>query len=184
MSIHTAYKFRQYNKDGKLLWVAGLGEVDHHDIYKGSKTDVEILNDAQWQLNTLADEGEGDILSVYFDSGTVRTNLYGRLYNDTPLETDTLALLTGEVSGTGYGAVTFAAGTDWSAPSLDAGDMKTTSTTKTFTATGTWTAATYLVVATVSTGTAGLLIAYVALSATRTLVNGDTLDVDLAVKLA
>ena len=74
--------------------------------------------------------------------------------------------------------------TDWTDPALDSGDMQTVTPTKTFTATGTWTAATQLVLATVGTGTAGLFIAWAALSATRTLVNGDTLDVTLAVKLA
>lgn len=96
----------------------------------------------------------------------------------------TLALLTGEVTGTGYAAVDFVRDTDWTEPTLDAGDMRTASTVKTFTAGGAWTAATYQILATVSSGTAGLLIIYAALAATRTLANGDTLDVSHTVKLA
>ena len=185
MSIHTANKFRHYNKDGLLLWGSTVGEVTHEGIYKGSALDLEVVRNQDWLLNALADEGEKDILDVYFDDVAVRTNLYGRLYNDTPIETDTLALLTGEVTGTGYAAVDFARGTDWGDPTLDSGDMMTTSTTKTYTGgAGGWSAATYIVLATVSSGTAGLLIAYNALSATRTLAEGDTLDVSFTVKLA
>ena len=62
--------------------------------------------------------------------------------------------------------------------------MQTTSSTKQFSASGTWTAASELIWATVQNGTAGLFLGWVALSATRNLVSGDTLDVDLAVKLA
>lgn len=190
MSIHTAYKFRQYDGSGKLLWASGLNAGDDGNplasekIYRGSEGEVEVFRAQPWELNTLADEGEQDILDVYFDVQAVRTNLYGRLWNDTPVETDTMATLTGEVSGTGYGSVTFARGTDWGAPALDSGDMMTTSTTKTFTAGGTWTSATYITLDTVGSGTTGLLIAYVALSATRTLGNGETLDVSFTVKLA
>jgi len=194
MSIHTAYKFRHYQGDGKLLWASGLPKMAgdsgnplaHEGIYAGTDLGLEVVRNQDWELNTLADEGEGDMLDVYFDAQTVRASLWGRLWNDTPAETDTLALLTGETSGTGYGAVEFVRNTDWGAPALDAGDMMTTSTTKTFTAGGTWTDATYITLDTTAagTGTTGLLILYAALSATRTLSNGDTLDVSFTVKLA
>lgn len=189
----TKERFRHTRRgpDGRqyLIWASdgganagetfGLGEVP-----VGSRQELEIVHDQLWTPNTLADEGEGDILDVYFDAQAVRSSLFLRLYNDTPVETDTLTTLTGEVSGTGYGAITVSRGTDWTAPALDVGDMQTTMSTKQFSATGTWTDATYLVVATVGTGTAGLLIIYNALSATRSLVDGDTLDIDLDVKLA
>lgn len=188
----THWKFRHYGSDGNLLWASGLDDMEGNEgnplakqrIHKGSLADLDVINDQGWNENTLADEGEGDILDVYFDAQAVRTNLYGRLWNDTPVETDTMALLTGEVSGTGYGSVTFARGTDWGAPALDSGDMMTTSTTKTFTAGGAWSAATYITLDTVGSGTTGLLILYVALSATRTLANTETLDVSFTVKLA
>lgn len=190
----TQWKFRHYGGDGNLLWASGLDDMEGNEgnplakqrIHKGSLADLDVINDQGWNENTLADEGEGDMLDVYFDAQAVRTTLYGRLWNDTPAETDTLALLANEVSGTGYAAVSFARGTDWGAPALDGGDMMTTSTTKTFTAGGTWTSATYITLDTTAagTGTAGLLILYVALSATRTLANTETLDVSFTVKLA
>lgn len=155
------------------------------DVLAGSRQHVDIRRSQLWTPNALMDEGEKDILDVYFDDVAVRTSLFYRLYSDGAIaETDTLATLTGEVSGTGYGAQTVTRGTDWADPTLDSGDMQTTSTQKTFSATGTWTAADELVLATVGSGTSGLALAWVALSTTRTLVNGDDLNVTLAVKLA
>ena len=192
-NIGTKYKFRHYRRDpdGRecLIWASDGGrnhgeEIALGECVRGSKRELDIVRSQLWTPNALADEGEKDILDVYFDDVAVRTNTYFRLYNDTPVETDTLATLTGEVSGTGYDGIAVARGTDWSDPSLDSGDMQTTSTTKQFSAGGTWTAATQLILATVQNGTAGLHLAWSALSATRTLTNGDTLDVTLAVKLA
>ena len=85
----------------------------------------------------------------------------------------------------GYNAVAWTVGdTDFGAP---AGTSPATSTsvTKTFTATGTWTIANHLALSSVNTGTSGTpgLIAWVALSTGRTLVNTDTLDVSIAVGL-
>ena len=193
MSIHTMWKSRHYGGDGKLLWASGINAGDEGNplaserIYRGSEGELEVIRAQDDFLipNALADEGEKDILDVYFDVQAVRTALYCGLYNATPVDTSTQSSLSAnEVSGTGYARATFTRGTDWGAPALDGGDYMTTSTTKTFTAGGAWTAATYATLETTSSGTAGLLIAYVALSATRTLANTETLDVSFTVKLA
>lgn len=186
---HTAYKFRHWKIDPetglRVLDWASAGKDDSLDlrnelIVKGSPAELEVIEAQDWTLNALADEGEEDILNVYFDTQAVRANLYFRLYNDTPAEGDTLASLTGEVTGTGYTGIAVARGTDWSAPDAATG---TSTGTKTFTAGGSWSAATQLILATAQTGTSGLLIAYAALSQTRTLGNGDTLDVTMTVTL-
>jgi len=190
--IGTQYKFRHYREaeDGNpyLIWASDgksfVSDFEIGDILKGSRADLEIQRSQLWTPNALADEGEIDILDVYVEDQAVRATTFFRLYNDTPVETDTLATLVNEVTGTGYGGITVTRGTDWSAPALDSGDGMSTSVVKTFTAGGTWTAATQLVWASVVSGTAGLFLAWAALSATRTLVNTDTLDVTLAVKLA
>ncbi len=190
--IGTKYKFAQYRiaDDGRqyLLWASDGGHRSEDfaigAILKGSRADREVRRSQLWTPNALADEGEKDILDVYFDDVAVRTNTYLRLYNDTPIETDTLATLTGEVTGTSYDGIQVARGTDWSDPALDSGDMRTVTGTKTFTAGGTWSAATQLILGTAQNGTAGLHLAWVALSATRTLVIADTLDVTIGVKLA
>lgn len=183
----TQYRFRHY-RAGHLLWASdgpdNAGQEFAPDLFhKNGEGDLWVRDNQLWTPNTLADEGEKDILDVYFDDVAVRTSLFLRLYNDTPVETDTLATLVNEVSGTGYTGITVTRGTDWTDPALDSGDMRTVMSTKTFTAGGAWTAATYCILATVQTGTAGLLIAYMALSTTRTLANTDTLDIDLAIKL-
>lgn len=182
----TGAKFRQYDKSGRLLWGSKLElPKGGRPILKGSPRDLAAIRDQLWTANNLADEGEKDILDVYFDDVAVRANTYARLYNDTPGETDGLSDLTGEASGNGYAAATFARGTDWGDPTLDSGDMQTTSTTKSFSASGgSWGPVTYAVLATVATGTSGLLLAYVALSSSRTLTDGDSMNVDWAVKLA
>ena len=182
----TAYRARHYRTfegEKHLIWAQGIGEVE--PIRVGSKEFADVMYDQPWSDNTLADEGEEDILVAFFRGGTAPTNTYLRLYNDTPIETDTLATLTGEVSGTGYpGTNTIESNaTGWPTSGLDAGDWRLVSKTITWTASDTWTAATYLVLATVASGTAGSLIAYNALSATRTLVNGDSLDADYTLKL-
>jgi hypothetical protein len=189
--IGTKYKFRHYRlgEDGEryLAWASddkNFEEFKLGEILKGSRQDLEIQRSQLWTPNALADEGEIDFLDVYVEDQAVRASTFFRLYNDTPAETDTLTTLVNEVSGTGYAGITVTRGTDWSAPALDSGDGMSTSVVKTYTAGGTWTAATQLVWATVASGTSGLFLAWAALSATRTLVNTDTLDVTLGVKLA
>jgi hypothetical protein len=188
----TVYQFAHHRTvDGErcLIWGNGIGEVL---VPIASPEYIEALNDRSWQHNALADEGENDILDTYFRALAKKTTLYGRLYNDTPVETDTLATLTGEVTGTGYAPNTQCAwtigNTDFPTFAKTGGggtDWKVTSSVKTFTAgAGGWTVATNLVLASVATGTAGLHIAWSALSASRTLAASDTLDVSIAVELA
>lgn len=186
----TVYQFAHHRTvDGErcLVWGNGIGEVL---IPVDSPEYVEALMDRAWQHNALADEGESDILDTYFRALAKKTNLYGRLYNGSPTETSTLASGVGtEVTGTGYAAVTWAIGnTDFPTFAKTGGggtDWKVTTTTKTFTAgAGGWTAANNLILASVASGTAGLHIAWSALSATRTLAASDTLDVSMAIELA
>ena len=188
----TKYAFRHYGQnpdpdsDGEVLLWASNGRDSifpraNELIVKGSELDLEVANSQLWTPNALADEGEVDILDVYFDAQAVRAALYFRLYTDATLaETDTLALAVGEESAGGYGAITVTRGTDWTVPTAGGG---TSTGTKTFNATATWSALNSMILATVATGTAGLLVAWVNLSATRSLVNGDSMDVDMTVTM-
>jgi hypothetical protein len=145
-----------------------------------------------WEMvdapNALMDEGEEQILDVYLRAAAAPSSHYFGLGNNggtpgVPAETATLAGIT-EVSGAGYGRIAVARNTtDWPTLALDAGDFQASSAVKQFSATGTWTAADYLFLTTVASGTAGKLIATIALSASRVLLNGDKLDVSLKVKL-
>lgn len=191
--MHTRYKFEHTRvaPDGRrcLIWASdgprGGEEFALGEIPVGSPAHLEVRRSQLWTPNNLADEGKLDMLDVYFDTQAVRANTYGRLYNDTPVDTDGLSDLSGEVSGTGYAALTFARGTDWGAPSINgSGNGEVVGVEKTYTAGGAWSAATYFVLATVASGTSGLLVAYAALSTTRTLADTDTLDVTPTVEQA
>jgi hypothetical protein len=190
MQLGTLYQFAHHRTvDGErcLIWGNGIGEVL---VPTDSPEYVEALMDRAWQHNALADEGEADLLDTYFRALAKKTTLYGRLYNATPTETSTLATVGTETAGTGYSAVSWTVGnTDFPTFAKTGGaggnsDWKVTSATKTFTAGGTWTAATNLVLASAATGTSGVLVAWSALSATRTLANTDTLDVSVAIELS
>ena len=154
------FDFRAYDKDGNLLW-----------------SELNVPND-------LADEGEYAFLDVYLRAGTAPTQFYIRLYNDTPVETDTLTLLTGEPTTNGYAAqLVERSATGWPTLALDTGDYQATSSQKTFSATGgSWGPVTYCVGATTSDNT-GKLIAYAVLSQSRTLNDGEQLKVTYKMKL-
>lgn len=161
--IHPTYwKFEHKNKDGEVIW------------------------DQDWTQNALADEGEEDILDVYFRGAAAPASFYVRLFNDTPVETDSISDLTNEPSGNGYAAQTIErSAVGWPTLALDSGDFRAVSKTVTFTASGgDWDQSVTNLALTTSTDSSGLLVAYVALSATRTLTNGDSLDVTTAIKLS
>lgn len=142
------------------------------------------IKDTWKQFNALADEGEQQILDCYFRDASEPSSFYVRLFNDIPVETDTLTDLTGEVTGGGYTAQALARnGTDFPTLALDSGDYKLTSKELTFTASGSpYSVATYAVLATTTDNT-GKLIAYVALSTSRTLATGESLKVTFTIKL-
>jgi hypothetical protein len=142
---------------------------------------TSVLAEQTAFLNNLADQGEDDILDVYFNDQAVRASLYGRLTNATLGEASTPTTVdTSEPVGNGYGSVTYTRDTDWTP-----GVSVVTGAQKTYTASGgTIGPVTDFALTTDSTGTTGLLIAYVALSATRTLLDGDSLNVDATVTMA
>lgn len=189
MSLHTAYKFAHYRRlpcgRRALIWTPSQGDIPTGRLIKGTTDWLAVMRAEPWVLNALVDEGEQAILESFFRNNHTPT-FYFALYNDGAIaETDTLATLTNEVSGTGYARIAVARDTtDWGAAVLTAGDYQTTSATKTFSAGGTWTGASELALVSAASGTTGTFYAWAPLSATRTLVNGDTLDVSLAVKLA
>lgn len=160
----------------KLKWV-GVWEFKH--IAK----DGSII-DAWSQKNALADEGEQSMLDTYFRGQNAPTTFYIRLFNDTPVETDTLADLLNEPSGNGYAAIEVERSTvGFPTLALNSGDYQVVSKTVTFTASGgTIGPVTYAVLATTSNNT-GKHIIFVALSTPRTLANGESLAVTLTGKL-
>lgn len=152
------FQLHAYNAQGKLIW----SEEAH---------------------NALADEGEQAFLDIYLRGATPPAGFYIRLYNDTPVETDTLADLTGEPSGNGYAAITVErSNTGWPTLALDSGDYLATSKEVTFTAAGgSIGPVTYVALATTSDNT-GKLISYAALSQSRTLATGESLKITYKIK--
>ena len=135
--------------------------------------------------NALLDEGESQILDIIFRGASAPTYFYlGLGASSTPAETDGLTDIT-EITGSGYSRYQVNRNnTDFPTLGLDSGDYQVESATFSFNATGSWTAATYLFLTDIASGTTGgSLWAFVALSTTRTLTSGDQLDVSLNVKL-
>lgn len=140
---------------------------------------------AEWDTsNALADEGEQLFLDCVLRATSCPTTFYLRLFNDTPTETDTLSALTGEPTTNGYAAQEITRNSSgWPTLALDSGDYQATSSTETFSASGgSWGPVTYAVLAT-STDSSGKLIAYTALSTSRTLASGESLQVTYRLKL-
>jgi len=187
----TQYKFAHHGLHPAtgvraLLWASTVGDLVEQGLYApvGSTLEADLLAEREWEPNDLVNEGEQDILAVYFRGATPSANLFFRLFNDTPVEADTLTDLTGEVTGTGYAAISLSRNTtDFPTLALDTGDFMVTSATKTFTAGGSWSVATHLVLGTTADNT-GKFIAFRALSTPRTLVASDTLAVTFSLKLA
>jgi hypothetical protein len=175
-------------EDGRtaLIWTPTQGEIHLGDVIKGSKDDQALYANEEWQLNALVDEGEGDILESFFRNNYTPVFYIGLSNDGAIIETDSIAQIGNEQTGTGYSRIQLVRGTsDWGVATLDGGDMKTTSALKTFSATaGDWIASTELFLCDQASGTAGDLHAWVALSQSRTLGNGDSLDVTVGVKLA
>lgn len=134
--------------------------------------------------NSLADEGEQMLLDVALRGGTAPTQYFLRLFNDTPIETDTLAALTGQPSTNGYAAqLVERSAVGWPTLALDSGDFQAVSKEVTFTASGgSWGPVSHCVLATSSDNT-GKLISFAALSQARTLAAGETLRITYRVKL-
>lgn len=165
-------------KEKKRGWI-GLWDFECYDK-KGN-----LLWEERDRENNLADEGEENMIDLYLRAQNAPAQFYIRLFNDTPVDTDTISDLTGEASGNGYAAQLVPRSTGgWPTLVLDSGDFQATSSQETFVASGgSWGPVTYAVLTT-STDSSGLLIAYVALSQTRTINDGESLKITIKVKLA
>jgi hypothetical protein len=140
----------------------------------------------KWQetrRNALANEGQQEMLGVYLQGTTAPSAYAIGLTSMTFAKTTTYATITNEPSGNGYARQTInrdgtAAG--WPTLALDVGDYQAISKAVTFTSTGTIGPVTsaFLVSA-----TNNKLISYTALSTSRTLSTGDTLQITYKVKL-
>ena len=138
--------------------------------------------------NALANEGEYLIEDVMFRGNTAPTQYYLRLYNTTPVLTSTLSSLSTYEPSTANGYNPANQGitrdsTGWPlVPQLVSNHYEITSKTVTITATGAVGPVTYAALSTSSDNT-GKLMAYAALSTTRTLASGDSLQMTYKIRL-
>ena len=161
-----------------------LYTIRHRDLHD------RLLWEMVDQHNLLHDEGEKFLLSASFATGESGygpppANLYLGLRSGSIAETDTLATIT-EVTGTGYARIAAATngGFALSQGPQVSGDWQAKTGNLVFTAGGTWAAATAAFLASVSSGTSGKLLSSVALSTTRSLVNGDTLTASMTLVMS
>lgn len=143
----------------------------------------QVVWQSDWRYNNLADEGEENLLDVGYRNAANQTAFYGRLFNDTVVDTDTLSSVAGEPVGNGYGAVTWNANaTDFPTLALQGANYRLDSVQRTFTAVGgAWSTVNTLIIATVASGTSGLLYNYIALGQAVTLQDGDDLHATIQV---
>jgi len=160
----------------KKAWL-GLWTFTHKD--KNGK----IISIEERQ-NALADEGEQNMLDQYFRGQNAPAGFFIRLVNDTPVETDSLSDLTGEPSGNGYTPQALArSAVGFPTLALDNGDFQITSATVTFTASGGSIGPVSHAILATSSDNTGRHIAFVALSQSRTMADGESLDVSFVGKL-
>lgn len=153
-------------------------EIGIFDV-KHFAADGSLLHEEEAH-NDMLDEGEQEVLDVYLRGATPPASFALRLFNDTPVETDNLAALTGEPVGNGYVAQTIErSAVGWPTLGLDAGDYQATSKQVTFDASGgSWGPVTHIAMVTAE----GKLITAAALSQARTLADGESLTVTYRIK--
>jgi hypothetical protein len=192
--IHTLHRARHWSRPDpegprRLLWASMLGEMSGDGISEDSRLLLpRLLRSQRWIANELSDLGEQRILEITFRNATEITTFYYRLYNDTLVDTDTLATAANEMSMTGYPGTNDLTqdSTGFPTSALDSGDWAVTGRTRTWTNTGgsASTSVNTLVLASAASGTTGDLLAWAALSATRTLQVNDSLDASMKLKAA
>ncbi len=129
--------------------------------------------------NNLGDEGEKNVLDSYLRNLNHPSSFYLRLFNDTPVDTDSLRSLTGEPGfANGYAqqqVLRSSTADGWPTLTFVGGNAQASSKQVTFNCIVAYTV-TYAVLATTSDN-AGLFISYGALSTAQSLASGDSLRV-------
>ena len=160
-----------------------------HDFWEGIWTlrGVDKNGNTLWEeeiQNFLADEGEKQLLEVYFRNTNNPVQFFIRMCNDSLQETDTLADVQNEPIGNGYSPQTVErSAVGFPDLSLDAGDYTITSKVVTFTAAGGDIGPINTAYLATTSNDTGFLIAAVSLAASRTIVSGDGLEVYFKIKM-
>ena len=152
--------------------------------YEHRNSDGELLSDSGWLENNMTDDGIEEMYDVYFRGAAGPDGGFEIGLNQSNLsQTSSFGDLT-EVTGTGYSRKAVSRdNTGFPTLSLDNGDMQVSTLTVTFENTGgaAWDGAVDGFLNSTDSG-GETLICYRPLSATRTLQQGDTLDVTIKIK--
>lgn len=167
---------------------SGITEVGHFELIARNEHGVEIWRDEFH--NILSDGGEQSVLDCYLRAQNCPSTYFLRLSNPTncgnsSAETSSLATIaTNEPSTNGYVAKELTRNTTgWPSLALDSGDYQATAQVQTFNASGgSWGPVTCAFIATTSNNT-GVFVASGALSTSRTLADGESLQVTYRIKL-
>jgi len=163
----------------KHLWFDNIWTIQH-------KRNGQVI----WEdsgRNGLADQGEEAILENYFrgDATYAPTEFYVRLCNDTLVETDTLGTIINEPSGNGYAPQLLErSAVGFPTKELSEGDYRLTSKEITFAASGGDIGPIVTAYLSTTVNNTGKLLAYRALSLTRTVLDGDEMVVQMRIKLS
>lgn len=153
--------------------------VRHYTTFVCRNPDGSVAWEERDIPNRLFNAGELlDLRADYRGESVLPVAFFGRLYNDTPADTDALSDLTGEPSSNGYQAIPWSRNTtDWGAAATVSGQGESLGLRKSFSATGAgWGPVTHFVMATTSDNS-GSPWAYFTLSQPRTVLGGQSLDV-------
>lgn len=158
---------------------------EHHVLWgKGTilNSDGTVDHELDWVQNAVADEGEQSVLNVWLRAQTNPSKYLGLLNQASPGETTTLATMTETQTpaANGYTRPQILT-TDWGVPALVSGDYKSIAAEVTFgPASGSNWTLTHSFLGTVATGTSGLFLLFIALSATTTIAVGQSFKYTLA----
>jgi hypothetical protein len=149
----------RHERKGKIIW-----EADVH--------------------NTLVNEGERDVLDVYFrNSAAAPTSFFARLCRDTIFETSVLTTIVNEPSGNNYSPIEIErSAMGFPTIELDAGDWRVVSKEIGWTALGGSIGPVNTCFLATSLDNTGKLIAFLNLPLERTILDGDTLYAFLRIK--
>lgn len=142
-----------------------------------------LLWEQDWTPNLLTDAGEESMLRTYFRNDAIPPSFFVGLMTATPAEGLTLPPA-GEPSAGGYARIEVARGTGTWTVAPDGGDAQATGSTVQFAGTGAGFGPVTAGFLATSADNSGILVVANALSQSRTLGDGDTLDVTVRVKLA
>lgn len=161
-----------------------LGFWWHFELKRGEHGRSLGLEDESWYVhNALLDEGERNVLDVYFRANLVPAGpFFLGLHSGSLAETATLANVV-EPSQLGYARQSIARSTaGWPTLALDAGDFQAESAQVVFTALAAWTPVNKMFLCSSSAGSVGSVILEADLSTVRALVSQDTLSCTARVK--